>query len=244
MNPWNTEADPVPWAPFEGRGDAHRNQETHDGRARDTRRRRGLSRLGTGHRGAEDARPPQEGTRADARAASTASPASTAGPCRPPPTPRRRQAARLQRQAAPHRKVAPHRQGSAAPAGSAVAPGLSKFDATKLGTLDARLEALRLRVEERQKTLDARRQAERERIRIRWGSVVQQPAVVQALQLHAFRVARLERIQELAQVEAKPAVAARASKALDRESVRHERTMAALASGAAAPPVPPAGGAR
>jgi hypothetical protein len=135
-----------------------------------------------------------------------------------------------------------------APSGSAAAPkapGLSKFDATKLGSLDARLDAMRQRVEERQKTLDARRQAERDRLRIRWGAVVQQPAVVQALQIHAYRVARLERIQELAQVEAKPAVAARASKALDRENVRHERTMAALASGAAAPPIPPqAGGAK
>jgi hypothetical protein len=118
--------------------------------------------------------------------------------------------------------------GSAAPA---AASALAAFDPSKLGSQEARLDALSKRIVERQKTLDARRQADRDRLHARWGGLVDQPAVRTELQTHATRVARLERIQELAQVELKPAVSRSASKALDAENARHEKAMTALAAG-------------
>jgi hypothetical protein len=104
------------------------------------------------------------------------------------------------------------------------------------GTHDERLEALRQRINERKSSLATRKQAARERTQIRWGSVVFMPPVREELRTHAMRQARLERIRELAEVEAKPQIAARAAKALERENQRHERRMQALATGAAVPP--------
>ncbi|HVU00493.1 MAG TPA: hypothetical protein VHE30_02035 [Polyangiaceae bacterium] len=121
--------------------------------------------------------------------------------------------------------------GAATTAAPAPAATLSNFDPSRLAKLDDRLDALRKRVEERTATRAARKQAQQDRDRIRWGSLVDQPKVRAELDLHAMRVARLERIQELSQVELKPADAARASKALDKENVRHEKAMTALAAG-------------
>ncbi|HVW29394.1 MAG TPA: hypothetical protein VHC69_28710 [Polyangiaceae bacterium] len=106
------------------------------------------------------------------------------------------------------------------------APGLRE------GSHEQRLEALTKLIAERQSTIDARRKAEQDETRVRWGKVVDQPPVVAELKTHAERVARLQRIQELAEVESKPAVVARAGRALATENARHEKQMQTLAGGA------------
>ena len=79
--------------------------------------------------------------------------------------------------------------------------------------------------------MDTRRKTEQDRTRTRWGALVEQPSVVAELKTHAERTARLGRIQELAEVEGKPAVAARAQRALAAENARHEKQMQTLAGG-------------
>lgn len=101
-----------------------------------------------------------------------------------------------------------------------------------LTKLEDRLDALRKDVAERKKTLADRRTAEQERVRLRWGTVATFPAVREELRLHAMRSARLQRIQELAEVEGKKAAEARVARAIEREESRHERRMQALAGGA------------
>jgi hypothetical protein len=131
--------------------------------------------------------------------------------------------------------------GSATPAASgSAAPGDKQKQAAKAwaavngidlksGKLDDRLEALRQKIDTRRKTFAERRDAEMDRIRIRWGSLVDRPSVQEELRLHAMRVARLTRIQELSEVEGKTAVEGRALKAIDRENARHDKRMQELA---------------
>jgi len=126
---------------------------------------------------------------------------------------------------------------AAAPGASAAASGTptaAKLPTSGLsvGSLDTRLAALTKLIAERKSTLDARRQSEQDRTRTRWGALVDQPAVIAELKTHAERTARLERIQQLAEVEAKPAVASRAMHALTAENTRHEKQMQSLAGGA------------
>lgn len=106
----------------------------------------------------------------------------------------------------------------------------------KNGKLEDRLEALRQKIETRRKTFDDRRAADQERTRIRWGSLVDRSSVQEELRLHAMRIARLTRIQELAEVEGKTAVEGRALKAIDRENARHDKRMQELAMTPAAIP--------
>jgi hypothetical protein len=157
--------------------------------------------------------------------------------------------------AAPVTSAAPAPSGKPAPsaAGSVPAPGPSGLpssasEAAKAaiarlpviaGTREQRLEALRERISQRKGSFADRQKAARERTQIRWGSVVFLPPVREELRGHAMRVARLERIRELAEVEGKPQIVARATQALERENARHERRMGALATGA---PVPAASG--
>ena len=138
--------------------------------------------------------------------------------------------------------------GSASPAASgSAAPGDKQKQAAKAwaavnginlkaGKLEERLEALRQKIETRRKTFAERRDAEQDRIRIRWGALVDRPSVQEELRLHAMRIARLTRIQELAEVEGKNAVEARALKAIDRENARHDKRMQELALTPAAIP--------
>jgi hypothetical protein len=136
---------------------------------------------------------------------------------------------------------APSPGGSASPAASgSAAPGDKQKQAAKAwaavnginlkaGKMEDRLEALRQKIDTRRKTFAERRDAEQDRIRIRWGSLTDRPSVQEELRLHAMRIARLTRIQELAEVEGKTAVEARALKAIDRENARHDKRMQELA---------------
>lgn len=131
--------------------------------------------------------------------------------------------------------------GSASPAASgSAAPGDKQKQAAKAwaavnginlkaGKMEERLEALRQKIDARRKTFNERRDAEQDRIRIRWGALTDRPSVQEELRLHAMRIARLTRIQELAEVEGKPAVEARALKAIDKENARHDKRMQEIA---------------
>lgn len=128
--------------------------------------------------------------------------------------------------------------GAAAPGASgAIPPAAPSAEKHKpwehLTKLDDRLDALRKEVAERKKTLAERRQAEQERVRLRWGAVASSVAMREELRLHAMRSARLQRIEELAEVEGKKTTEARVAKLIERENTRHERRMAALATGGA-----------
>jgi hypothetical protein len=157
----------------------------------------------------------------------TPAPTTTPPPTTPPATttPPPTTSAKPVTSAAPATSAKPATSGSAAPA--AADPTLASL---KLSKLEDRLDALRLRVESRQKTLPDRKKAEQDRTRLRWGGVVDQPAVRTELSDHSQRVARLERIQELAIVEGKQAVADRATKAITKENLRHDQKMATLAA--------------
>jgi hypothetical protein len=141
----------------------------------------------------------------------------------------------------PSANPAPNPGGSASPAASgSAAPGDKQKQAAKAwaavngfnlkaGKMEERLEALRQKIDTRRKTFAERRDAEQDRIRIRWGALVDRPSAQEELRLHAMRIARLTRIQELAQVEGKTAVEARALKAIDKENARHDKRMQEVA---------------
>jgi hypothetical protein len=135
--------------------------------------------------------------------------------------------------------AAPKPTGSAeAPAtsgtGASAEPGMVRPTAPGLreGTHEQRLEALTKLIADRKSTIDARRKAEQDETHVRWGAVVDQPPVQAELKTHAERVAQLQRIQELAEVEGKPQVVGRAGHALASENARHEKQMQTLAGGA------------
>jgi hypothetical protein len=165
-------------------------------------------------------------TAAPAATATTTAPAATATTTAP--------AATAPTTAAASASAAkPAASGATATAsGGGVAPVKLNEPGLSTGSHDSRLAALAKLIEERKGTIDARRKAEQDQTRVRWGNVVEQPAVVAELKTHAERVARLNRIQELADVEGKPAVATRAGRALAAENVRHEKQMQSLAGGA------------
>jgi hypothetical protein len=121
---------------------------------------------------------------------------------------------------------------SAAPAASgSAAHAATGVSALSVGRMEDRLEALRKLTTERTNTRDTRRTAEQERTRLRWGALVDQPAVSAELKTHSERTARLQRISDLGEVEAKPAIVSRARVALNEENVRHEKQMQTLAGG-------------
>jgi hypothetical protein len=174
-------------------------------------------------------------------------PVTTAAPAAPAAAASNSQAARAAAMkaqtspsASPGGSASPAASGSAAPADKqkqaakawAAVNGIN----LKAGKMEERLEALRLKIETRRKTFAERRDAEQDRIRIRWGALVDRPSVQEELRLHAMRIARLTRIQELAEVEGKDPVEARALKAIDRENARHDRRMQELAMTPAAIP--------
>jgi hypothetical protein len=65
-------------------------------------------------------------------------------------------------------------------------------------------------------------------LRKKWGEMLKNPAVKEEMRLHASRVAKLHRIDELAKADKKDAIAKRAEDALAKEKTRHEKRMEAL----------------
>jgi hypothetical protein len=96
-------------------------------------------------------------------------------------------------------------------------------------------------LEEARKDRADRIRARRDAVRAKWGDLALRPAFRNELRLHAWRVARLRAIRQIALDESNPELAARCDALLAREERRHDRRMAALkvdpaanASGAAA----------
>jgi hypothetical protein len=167
-------------------------------------------------------------------------PAAPAAPAQSARAAAMQAAARGSASASPGGSASPAASGSAA-AGDKQKEAAKAWAAVnrinlKAGKLEERLEALRQKIETRRKTFAERRDAEQDRIRIRWGALVERPSVQEELRLHAMRIARLTRIEELAEVEGKSAVEARALKAIDRENARHDKRMQELALTPAAIP--------
>jgi hypothetical protein len=73
----------------------------------------------------------------------------------------------------------------------------------------------------------------------RWGSSLSKPSATEELQLHARRLARLQRMEELVATERKGDERSKLLDKIDKlrehENQRHERAMQRLASGQAAP---------
>ncbi len=77
-------------------------------------------------------------------------------------------------------------------------------------------------------TRKVRRQERRDEVKKKWGAVSEHPAVKAELKLHAWRMARLNRIRTIAKAEGKTEVVARADKLIEKEKARHEKHMEAL----------------
>ena len=96
-------------------------------------------------------------------------------------------------------------------------------------------------LEERGKDRAERIRARREAVRQKWGGdLVAHPGVRAELRLHAWRMARLRTIKQIAQKEGREKLAARADALIAREVARHERRMGQLKEN---PNLPPSGSA-
>jgi hypothetical protein len=95
---------------------------------------------------------------------------------------------------------------------------------------DERHKKLLERFEERKKTVTERAKSEREEIRKKLGNSLDQQPIQQELRRHARAVARLQRIQEIASVNEKPELAARALAALQKENARHDKRVSELSA--------------
>lgn len=89
-------------------------------------------------------------------------------------------------------------------------------------------EAVQKKLEQLRATRKQRRAAHLARIKQRWGKAVAHPAVRAELKVHAWRMARLDRIKELASANDKKDVVARVDKLIEKENARHDKHMGVL----------------
>jgi hypothetical protein len=75
---------------------------------------------------------------------------------------------------------------------------------------------------------EARRKERREDLKERWGDLLLRPAVREELRVHARRMARLQRIEFLAEATGKPELKTKADKLIAEEDIRFNARMAAL----------------
>lgn len=75
-----------------------------------------------------------------------------------------------------------------------------------------------------------RREKRRAEIKAKWGDLVQHPAVRAELKVHAWRIARLNRIRSLADAAGKQDVVARVDSLTAKENARFEKHMETLKS--------------
>lgn len=112
--------------------------------------------------------------------------------------------------------------------------------------LHAKFREKKLNPEELKKTLEEWRNAREERksqhrraLLSRWGNALGRPNVEGELKLHAERMARLQRMEQLVATEktgdTRERLLARIEKIREREASRHERAMHKLAGSGAAP---------
>ena len=106
---------------------------------------------------------------------------------------------------------------------------------------DAREHFIQLQNQERERRKDARKDAaawaagrqrraaeERKEITATWGSVSTNAEAKAELTAHAERMARLNRVLDLAEDRSEPTVAARAKTLIEREITRHTNAMTAI----------------
>lgn len=112
----------------------------------------------------------------------------------------------------------------------------------KLAKKQERLDALKAKLEEKEKSFEMRLQAARSRALSHWGPLALNMEVQKELREHAERLARLRRIRDLAEVEGDAALVKRAEAALKKEHDRHEKEETRLrgSSGGAANAAPSA----
>ncbi len=89
-------------------------------------------------------------------------------------------------------------------------------------------EAVQKKLEQLRETRKQRRAAHLAKIKQKWGDAVDRPAVRSELKVHAWRMARLNRIRELATAEDKKDVVARVDKLIEKEQARHDKHMDVL----------------
>ncbi|MBN2194148.1 MAG: hypothetical protein JW751_15130 [Polyangiaceae bacterium] len=101
--------------------------------------------------------------------------------------------------------------------------------------VEARRERLRAFREQSDRTREDRIRTARDEARARWGDILTSPEVAEELRLHAWRLARVEGIQRLADEEGNAPLVGRCEDVFDREIARHERRMEALKASLTAP---------
>jgi len=93
------------------------------------------------------------------------------------------------------------------------------------GTLEERRAKLREKLTKRRETRAARAEAERARLVERFGPAKDNPALRNELRHHAWRMARLRRIQLLAVTEGRDPLKVRVEQLMAKEVARHEQAM-------------------
>jgi hypothetical protein len=100
-------------------------------------------------------------------------------------------------------------------------------------------EQFKKQVAEWKESREKRREEQRQALIARWGAAVTKPTVADELRLHAKRLARLQRFEELIATEkqgdARTRMLDRVQKMREKEEQRHERAMQRLQNEAAAP---------
>ena len=91
-------------------------------------------------------------------------------------------------------------------------------------------DALRERWQKLRETRKERRREHREEIKKAWGDIQGKPLVKAELKLHAWRMARLNRIRAIADAEGKTETVARVDKLMEKEKQRHQKRMDHLKS--------------
>ncbi len=100
----------------------------------------------------------------------------------------------------------------------------------------ARLEKLKKRLEERRQTRDERREKRRNELKKKWGDIVSTNVRARAeLRRHSWRMARLNRIKALAEVDENTKIVERVEKLIEKEQQLHQKHMDKIAASSAKP---------
>lgn len=93
---------------------------------------------------------------------------------------------------------------------------------------DEAREAIKEAWKKRRENWKERRKERREEIKAKYGAITDKPAVKSELKVHAWRMARLNRMRTIAKAQDKTAVVERIDKLLEKEKARHQKHMDTL----------------
>ncbi len=88
--------------------------------------------------------------------------------------------------------------------------------------------AFKARMDKLRETRKARRDAHRKELKAKWGPLAERAPMLAELKRHAWRMARLKRMQGLAEELDKPELLARVNKLIEQEQARHAERMEQL----------------